>query len=212
MGNTINDPQLWLKETNREWDMFQYPYQFSMKDKIYVSTIRDKSIIDLCVNSLGNNANPDLAGDIKEEYHVNTAEAVEKTKEELKYHLSNNILQQPINTVGLFREPRENLWVNFQRKNEFNPSHFHSGIFSFVIYADIPESIRQESLNSHSGSGNTQSRGLIQFTSQFTNEVMFFNPSKYDILIFESSHIHQVYPFYSDETRITIAGNIYEID
>ena len=32
------------------------------------------------------------------------------------------------------------------------------------------------------------------------------------ILIFESSHTHQVYPFYSDETRISIAGNIYEID
>ena len=31
-----------------------------------------------------------------------------------------------------------NLWVNYQKQNEYNPIHTHSGIVSFVIFVDIP--------------------------------------------------------------------------
>lgn len=206
--STAHDPHKWLEETNKEWDVFQYNYQFSLKDKIYFSTIRDKSIVDLCINSLGDSANNMLAGDIKEEYRVNSTEAIERTQEELKYHVS-NITGGPINSVSLVNQAvgELDLWVNFQKAYEFNPTHAHAGIFSFVIYADISEEIRQEHLNSYSH--HSQCRGLIQFSSEFTNEAVYFNPSKYTILMFESSHMHQVYPFYSNNTRISIAGNIH---
>ena len=32
----------------------------------------------------------------------------------------------------------DTLWVNFQKENEFNPPHNHSGLFSFVIWVKIP--------------------------------------------------------------------------
>ena len=30
-----------------------------------------------------------------------------------------------------------NLWVNYQKKNQYNPIHVHSGVVSFVIFVDI---------------------------------------------------------------------------
>ena len=36
------------------------------------------------------------------------------------------------------------LWVNYQKKNEFNPPHDHDGKLSFVIYLDIPEALKEE--------------------------------------------------------------------
>jgi len=29
------------------------------------------------------------------------------------------------------------MWVNFQKKHEYNPPHTHSGLFSFVIFCSI---------------------------------------------------------------------------
>ena len=200
----VHDPQKWLRETNREWDLFQYSYQRLLLDKIYVSTIKDKSIIDQCLNSANIKHNNELAGDIQKEFKVDDIDALQSVEEELKKHLYN--MGEHVNKLGL----NGDLWVNYQQATEFNPSHNHTGLLSFVIYADIPEEIRKEYKNSPSG--NTQTRGLIRFSSQFTNEGLYFNPSTYTILIFESSHLHQVYPFYSDNTRITIAGNIQHIE
>jgi hypothetical protein len=35
-------------------------------------------------------------------------------------------------------------WVNFQSKGEFNPNHVHNGIFSFVLYIQVPYLIQDE--------------------------------------------------------------------
>ena len=209
--NTVHDPQKWLEEIDKEWDIFQYAYQFSMEDKIYVSTLKDKStLIDLCLkSSVDEKFNSSLAGDIQSEYRVASNKAIDSVKEELKIHLS-RIADKAIISVDLMsKDDLYDVWVNRQKATEFNPSHNHSGIFSFVIYADIPESIREEHKQAY---GNTQNRGCIQFHSKRSDEHLTFNPSNNTILIFQSSHIHQVYPFYSDETRITIAGNIHGFD
>ena len=36
------------------------------------------------------------------------------------------------------------LWVNFQKKYEFNPVHDHGGVFSFVIWIKIPFDYKKE--------------------------------------------------------------------
>ena len=36
------------------------------------------------------------------------------------------------------------LWINYQKKNEFNPPHDHDGKLSFVIYLGIPEELKKE--------------------------------------------------------------------
>jgi hypothetical protein len=209
MPNTIHDPQKWLEKTNKEWDIFGYAYQFSLKDKIYVSTLENKShLIDSCLkSSVHEKFNNNLAGDIQSEYRVTSDQALEDIREELKIHLS-RITNKTISAVDItHKDGLDDAWVNRQKATEFNPSHDHTGIYSFVIYADIPESIRKE--HEQSFSQSTQVRGLIQFHSEFTNQKINFNPSTHTIFIFQSSHQHQVYPFYSDETRITIAGNIH---
>ena len=38
-----------------------------------------------------------------------------------------------------------NLWVNYQKKHEFNPLHNHAGVFSFTIWMHIPTSYKKES-------------------------------------------------------------------
>ena len=36
------------------------------------------------------------------------------------------------------------LWVNYQKKYEFNPPHSHSGVASFVIFIHIPYDLSEE--------------------------------------------------------------------
>jgi hypothetical protein len=207
MSEPIN-PKMWLSQTRQDFDFFRYPYQNTLKDTIYGSTIRDFSLIDSCMENHGENINFSLAGDIQSEFELNDEATLALIKDELSFHLS-NIFQSKVATVSLIdpNTQSNHLWINYQKANEYNPSHKHTGEFSFVIYGDIPESIRQEYKDSK---GNVDTRGLIQFQSEFTNDRLNFNPSKGDILIFESSHMHQVYPFYSNETRISIAGNVHE--
>jgi hypothetical protein len=205
----VLDPKRDLKNSGREFTYYDYPYTFTMKDRVYVSTLRDKSIVDQCIQSALFDHAGSLAGDIEDEKIIRSHQVGLSVAEELKWHLS-NMANQPITYVDLNGDsnpPSPQVWVNKQKQYEFNPAHDHTGMFSFVIYGDISEEIRQEHLKSK---GNTRLRGLIQFSSDLTSEGMAVNPSKYDILIFESSHTHQVYPFYSDNVRVSIAGNVYD--
>ena len=38
----------------------------------------------------------------------------------------------------------DSFWVNFQNKYEFNPTHSHTGVFSFVVWIEIPSSYKKE--------------------------------------------------------------------
>jgi len=106
-------------------------------------------------------------------------------------------------------------WVNFQKKYEFNPVHFHSGVFSFVIWIKIPVSFKKEKnlpflKNSKSPFCNT-------FCLLYTNSFGDISSVDYHlepedentILLFSSKMQHVVYPFYSsNKNRISISGNI----
>jgi hypothetical protein len=200
----VHDPNNWFKESGQEFDIFQYAYQFSLKDKVYASTLQDKSIIDSYVDSETLKHNNYLAGDIQRQFKITNQDIISRVEKELAWHIS-NVFKAPVSDIDL----NSDLWINYQQATEYNPSHYHLGKFSFVIYADIDQSIREEHNQS---AGNAKTRGLIQFTSQLTNDTMLFNPSKYTILIFEASHLHQVYPFYSNNTRISIAGNVKDFN
>ena len=44
----------------------------------------------------------------------------------------------------------EPFWVNYQKQNEFNPLHNHSGLYSFVVFMKIPTHWKeQHALNSY---------------------------------------------------------------
>lgn len=108
----------------------------------------------------------------------------------------------------------ERMWVNIQRPGDFLPLHKHSGIYSFVIWVQVPFLMSEEKTD-------TQNKKLIKsrsanFEFVFTDILGKINnyiipvDSKMEgrICIFPSELYHQVYPFYSsDKVRLSLAGN-----
>ena len=91
-----------------------------------------------------------------------------------------------------------NLWVNYQKKDQYNPVHVHSGVVSFVIFVDIPYGPEERD--------NFYSDGAFQLEK----EVLPVDSSWNGILLmFPSTTNHAVYPFRStNKERTTVSGNI----
>jgi len=107
------------------------------------------------------------------------------------------------------------LWVNFQKQNEYNPIHHHTGVYSFVIWMKIPT--RHLDQNQNSVSSNSNSKFISTFQFQYSNilgELQYhlyeMNPEIEGTLVFFPSKLHhQVYPFFNcEEYRISISGNV----
>lgn len=107
----------------------------------------------------------------------------------------------------------QGLWLNLQKKYEFNPLHKHGGVYSFVIWHTIPYNLQDEIdlfKTKHSKAsmfefGYVDALGLQQF------ETIPVDKSFEGVICFFPAVLHHgVYPFYtSDERRVTIAGNLY---
>jgi len=115
-------------------------------------------------------------------------------------------------------------WVNYQKQNQFNPDHNHSGIYSFVIWMKIPYDSKKEGLLHRfsditvaiSPAVNSVARcGNFQF--KYTDTLGDSRPFTYALdesyegtmVFFPAKLRHQVYPFYNcDEDRISVSGNI----
>jgi hypothetical protein len=109
----------------------------------------------------------------------------------------------------------QNLWVNFQKKYEFNPTHTHTGIYSFVIWMRIPYQLADE--EKYFPTVQDTAQKTSKFTFHYNNILGMHNafslPVDQDwegkMLFFPASLTHSVYPFYtSDEFRISVAGNL----
>ena len=106
-------------------------------------------------------------------------------------------------------------WVNYQKQNEFNPSHHHGGVYSFVIWMKIPTKHSKQNKISISSRANIHSISTFEFhfsniLGQFEGHTYEMNPEmEGTILFFPSQLQHCVHPFYNcDEDRISISGNI----
>ena len=111
-------------------------------------------------------------------------------------------------------------WVNFQKKHEFNPPHKHSGVFSWIIFLNIPYDLEDEDrvfpeMNIGNGVIPSTSRlSLLQVSPIVKGGIdhVVLNVDKSfegKIMMFPSYTQHQVFPFYtSDDYRITISGNL----
>ena len=191
-----------------QFQIHEYNYLKNFDDRIYESKIDSRHRIELLdkLNEIDdlNLYNHELAGDLEEEYELTH----EKIGTLLYSNIENSIFQHLKNIVqNISQFELSSLWVNYQKKNEYNPAHLHSGTFSFVWYLDIPEEIRQEH-NQQKSYKHTKTRGLIQFSANHSNDFIVLNPKTDDLLLFRAHDIHQVYPFYSDNTRISVSGNI----
>ena len=108
------------------------------------------------------------------------------------------------------------LWVNFQKKHEFNPPHDHDGSFSFVIWMKIPTSFEEQRKLPIAIDSNSD-RLISNFTFIYTDILGNIKNFAYNmekeaegyLVMFPSRLLHQVFPFYkSTGERISISGNL----
>jgi len=108
------------------------------------------------------------------------------------------------------------LWVNFQKKYEFNPVHKHKGLYSFVIWIDIPFNREEESIVGPGYRSPGNKAGCFEFI--YTNSLGMLTghqipaDSSFNgkMILFPARLNHTVYPFYSsDSFRISVSGNLY---
>ena len=122
------------------------------------------------------------------------------------------------NKKVLMKPYLHSLWVNFQKKGEFQPIHNHSGLLSFVIWMDIPYDWKDEAKLPFAKMRAAGPPSVGNFAFVFSKGNCR-NVSGYTISMspemngyccfFPSDLCHQVYPFYtSDKERISISGNI----
>jgi hypothetical protein len=105
------------------------------------------------------------------------------------------------------------VWINRQKKHEFNPLHDHAGLYSFVLWYDIPYTSEEERIASPLIPDAMENySGKFQYLpNHLHNAPITIHVDKTwngTLAVFSSDTKHQVYPFYStDKERITIAGN-----
>ena len=110
----------------------------------------------------------------------------------------------------------ESLWVNFQKKHEFNPMHDHGGVYSFVIWMQIPTSYEEQRklpICAESNADGNISNFAFTFTNTLGRICQFVYNMEKDaegyMVIFPSELKHEVFPFYeNDGERISISGNV----
>ena len=110
------------------------------------------------------------------------------------------------------------LWVNYQKKHEFNPLHSHSRLYSFVVFMKIPTHWKEQHALPFSANSNSPHASDFQFVWPseegqsnriFTQNFPLSSKDEGRMLFFHASLKHMVYPFYgTEEERITISGNI----
>jgi hypothetical protein len=111
-----------------------------------------------------------------------------------------------------------NIWVNFQKKTEFNPIHTHNGMYSFVIWMNIPYDIEEEKkvfpqFNKDDKQDEMKTSCFEFVYSNSLGEISQFSihvdkTFENNCILFPATMAHQVYPFYtSDDYRISVSGN-----
>tara|TARA_R100001594_G_scaffold10438_3_gene24555 strand:+ start:758 stop:1381 length:624 start_codon:yes stop_codon:yes gene_type:complete len=190
----------------------------------FVSKKLDLTTIKKLNNYIKNkkhNVKKELAGNIHGSYYLEdknnwffknelmplVSEYIQNT---LNFNVTPSILTKNCNYV------LSEFWVNFQKKYEFNPVHFHAGVFSFVIWIKIPVSFKKEKnlpflKNSKSQFNNTFSLMYTDCLGKISSLNFHLEPEDENtILLFSSQMQHVVYPFYSsNKNRISISGNIF---
>ncbi len=111
----------------------------------------------------------------------------------------------------------ESVWVNMQKKLEFNPLHGHDGTLSFVAWLYVPFKLEDErNMENCKNSRTVELTSTFQFVyntavGKIANCPLFVESGwEGRIVMFPSQLLHIVYPFQtSDDYRISIAGNLH---
>tara|TARA_B100000282_G_C31559447_1_gene411372 strand:+ start:72 stop:689 length:618 start_codon:yes stop_codon:yes gene_type:complete len=174
-----------------------------------------------CIDNKGSSCKDHLVGNIHNSY-----ELYDKNNWFFDNVLGSNIdyyqksftnLGSMIPTTGFHNYILSSWWVNYQKKHDFNPPHDHNGVYSFVIWINVPTDYREQHNISIARGINSGGAVASDFAFQYSN--ILGQPMSYvyhmdksvegKMVFFPSSLRHCVYPFFEcDETRVSIAGNI----
>jgi len=162
--------------------------------------------------------NKRLAGNINEQYRI--LEAIPIFEKYLLNLIFNNesLVNDMNHRYDVFSKnvPVKliDMWVNYQKKHEFNPLHNHTGCFSFIIFVDIPYTIEEQIEYSKSKDISCFRAGNLEFLTTNNlgdNKTTCFAIDKtynQSAFIFPAVLYHTVYPFYKvNKPRITVSGN-----
>ena len=103
------------------------------------------------------------------------------------------------------------LWINYMKQHEYNPQHFHGGQMSWVIFCKTPElSAEQKEYE-----GKSVPPGSITFHygepthPKWADHTFEYKPQEHYMWMFPAQLRHQVMPFHTEGTRISVSGNLY---
>ncbi len=162
-----------------------------------------------------------LAGRIENEYYLDKTDLIEPYVIELCKELHIKTFPNYNGPIPQFklsnnRSGKPDLWVNFQKKYEYNPRHSHSGFYSFVIWLKVPFNIEDEMAVNCNKDANTARPGFnFSFADHCipggiaTKHIPVDKKYEGKICLFPAWLNHNVDPFFtSDDYRISISGNI----
>ena len=190
-------------------------------------TYVDKKFIDHLLeegnklNKRDNNASPYLAGNlingrsfyypsqVRKKFEEYIYEIVDRYLKNLPQHQFKNLFLTNSKKIST-RFKLGELWINYAKKGDFNPPHIHSAIFSFVVFCKVPQTIFDKQPES-----NFQHPGEIVFkygeNLNFSDCEFRVKPGDQLMFIFPSYLVHYVPPFYTEDVRISVSGNLYEV-
>ena len=193
----------------------------------WIETILDKEHVDFLwkrVEKSKGNVKDKLAGNISSSREITDDEdgyffkKVLWPQVQMYRDMNNGVdpVQVPINAdIELYIH---DLWVNHQYKHEFNPYHYHGGMYSFVIWMKIPTDWKEQNkLPFLEGMKEDDKKASIfefEYLDMFGGIRYYgyrLDPSMEGrMLFFPASLMHTVYPFYNcDDARISVAGNLW---
>ena len=198
---------------------------------IYKSTLSDsfmeflKTVTEQ-TRAVAVNVGHNLAGNLESQFQAEmNNEQKLQFMAEIRQHVFSSLVEIDTDINEIFKGPPEidrlnfNMgggpWINFQKPNEFNPFHSHSGLLSCVIYIDVPEAIADEN-KFIKISTNAPSAGKISFIwghdGYGTNSMFAHQPVTGEIFMFPAQLKHLVYPYKSNVERISMSFNVHNIE
>ena len=185
----------------------------------YKLTSKEMDYVWRCIENKKDDCKNDLAGNISSSYSLidrgdwfwlNVITPLIRLYNEQYLGLGKRI---PINNKHPYY--MKDWWVNYQKQNEFNPLHEHTGVYSFVLWMKIPFDWNEQNKKDIAKDSISPKISTFQFSYSTTignHHVYEYELSSEDegtMLFFPAQLPHQVYPFYDcDEDRISISGNI----
>ena len=209
---------------DNEWYSFQLPNIPLLRCKLSDDNV--KYLWNCIEDAVGENlsAKNHLAGNIseslyltdKDNYFFNT----------ILKDIGKQYIQQYSSFATTFRNNGSNFkmedlvmrefWVNSSRQNEFNPTHNHGGVLSFVIWMKIPTEWQDQYEIPCVKESNTPMASDFQFLYTDVGgqiqgyRIQMGSHMEGFMCLFPATTIHQVFPFYNcEDDRISISGNLY---